>query len=287
MIDTNKLIDDFNKYSNYKKYFKFYKTELFKYYKKNIDVLDIYLEKYYDSTDDKDEVTKLLNEYPELKTYMDLKILKEHFEDKMKEYRISSTLLNIGLSAIIKDQDTYILYDLDNEKKHILHGVNEKIINYIVSSLDVQGKYVSIIERKDLPLIKVLYDDYKSVENDKMRNRIIKSEYEKAKDFDNIMCSKNEELKIEKIDKKLKELLIKFKNNEIDSEEYITMYYYYLILRNRNPEEIYNTADLKHKSYIINAYIRLSSLPTNSEEYARTSSEIINKAVLIRKKHDR
>jgi hypothetical protein len=243
------------------------------------------IDDYEDIKNDKEKCEKLFEHHPTLKTYIILKMMQEHYLSAYNKYQVSSQFDNLGKCVLIKFRKSLTIYDTDNDKTYNIESEDKKFLRYIYMGLVNSDRFIAYINPGEIDLIKVVSQEVKHdlpSLNDKEICKKISDEVIIARMFDNLYIMYSSENKVYNINDELQNILILFKNNQLDKEEYFTRMYYYLILSNQDLNKLYLEADDEHKKYIINAYIRLSQL--NSDIHIRTTSDIINKAVLERRK---
>ena len=290
-MDFTLLRNEYKAYKSAIVKFRFFNHKYGKYRKENFELLDDCLEEYYSNLSDKKKIDNLLSTYPELKTYLSLEFLKEHYRQEIEKFRNPSFSKYVGFCVLYVENNKKIIFDLESKMCFDVTELEQPVFDYLISSLNYNNKYVGEVSKNDLVVLEVIKEEViesKSVNNNNIAKKIF-SELIKAKAFDNFYMITNQSEKNSlpfNVDEELRKLLVLFKDDKISKEEYLVRNYYLLILKTQNPEQLYIDASDENKKYVLDAYIKLSSFGQNNTIHQRTTSRIINEQVLKRKRNN-
>ena len=286
------LMSEFKQYKLCRDRYRFLKKVKWDIYKKNRDEINE-LNEIYLSIEDEDEAKEFQYKHEKLRLFLIYEFLTAKYKSECKKYKISTRpfdedRLVIGL---LNDENIcYELYDIETKETLSLIKYDDEMVNYIIEGLKRVNSFICFTDKSKLPLLEVILADiknkYKNDGTSKPSCFEINLDYAKASLFDHPKQLNNIEKIKNEIDKKIDENENSFQKNEITEREYYIRYYYYLMIKNRNVEELYLYEPEDKKEYILEAYYRLSSYSEMSEEFKyheRTESPIINKAILSRK----
>ena len=288
MFAINNLINDYFTFRKYSREYRIHKAESHDFYMEHRILLDNSLDEYYENYNNTVKIKNLFDKEPILKTYLSLEIIKNHLKEQKNKYSVSSEINNLGKCAIYINKNILVIYDIDNNVNYSYKIDDEGVINYIKTCLQKTDKFIGEISLEEISVLQVIY--YDIMHNDIFKNesnkvicKHINNELNKARMFDNFYIDRDQNKNLPvNINEEFAKLIELYKNKQITTEEYYIRYYYFLILSNQDVEKLYNKADIIHKEYIMKAYLELSSY--NSKVHVRTTSKIINKAVLERVK---
>lgn len=291
MLNFKYIIDDFHNYSNYKKYYKLAKQELYDFFILNRYEIDSTLDEYYEIISDRKKVNEYLSKHQALRTYLLQELVKNHYRELVKKYAVSSQLDNFGKCAICKTDEVLIIYDMDNNMNYCYQINDDGIINYIVNGLKLTSKYICDFSIDEICVLQVIYADIKKMSSQKnisdkeFCNRI-SNELNKARMFDNsyIDASINKTLP-ENITEEYIKLIKLYDAGLVSKDEYIERLYILRILSEQNVEKLLIQAESEDKEYILNAYTKLSTYPFNNDQiHIRTASRRVNAEIIKRRK---
>ena len=290
MVDIFKLYEDFKNYNKFQTKYKNSKFQTHEFYMSHIYEIDTSIDDYYESSDDKDKCEEIFKANPVLKTYLSLETIKNHYKEERNKYKISPELEKLGKSVMCLYQNSFSLYDLDNNIIYNFEIDNKNIIKYIEYGLTKCNKFIAYINENELNVIKVINQDIindsklSQLDDKEICNRMF-NELVRARMFDDSYIYFTDTNQIVNRDDEYKRILDDYRNNKIDKKEYYIRFYYCLILCEQNITKLYLEADNEHKEYIIDAYLLLSEYHYNNNKVRiRSTSAVINEAVLNRRK---
>ena len=186
------------------------------------------------------------------------------------------------------DNVGFDLYDLVSKELVSMDKYDDDQKKYIIEGLRKSNSFICYATARELPLFETIVNDikykYKNIDKDKVPTcNDINIDYLKACVFDNPKQLNNKD-KINKLmDKNIEDSHRLLTEGIITEEEFYIRYYYYMILKKNDVENLYLREDEDMKPYVLEAYYRLSSYSELSDEFPyheRTCSPLINRGIL-------
>ena len=289
MIDMDKLKQDYNSFIKYRTNYKSIKLQVHDFYMSHIIDIENHLDEYYENVNDRKKCEELFCRCPNVKIYLSLEAIKKHYKEEKDKYMISSELSKLGKCVICNNENNITIYDIDKNKVYNYEIDNVNLITYIEMGLKKINKFISYVNQNEINVVKVIISDIKDTDSnvslsEKEISNKINNELMRARMFDASYIFYTNDNEIFNLTDEFKKILDDYSQDKISKKEYFIRYYYYLILCDQKIDELYLNADNEHKEYIVDAYLKLSEYSKSNKVRIRTTSSLINEAVLKRKK---
>ena len=289
MFNLNKVHKQYEKYREYDEQYLNFKRLLQELYTNNKNELIKEQEEYFSLDFTSNAPKEYLNSHNILVSYLEYKKEKEKYESEKKKIKNNNDLINNNEQVVlVKNEDTYVFYDLVTDENVSCKDVSEREIMFIKSLLEKANSFIDEIDYKDLNLMKNIVSDIKYKNgNGTFTNNEIKNEFRKAKNNSYILRNSKEKQNILNDIKKLKEANDKLiASHNISYDDYVVNLYAYYIVQGEDIEKMYLAANDDEKRQILKAYILLSSYEHQDvyNRHIRLESRLINGEVYLENK---
>ena len=125
------LLQDYNEYKSAKEKREYFRKEIKEYYASH-NIREI--QKNCTSCPNEYTYDDVVNSNKEYRTFELLKVMKEHYESRLKDVKYSKQVLNQGNVMLISNDNKIYLYFLDTDEKREITHMSSGEISYLISS---------------------------------------------------------------------------------------------------------------------------------------------------------